>query len=259
MNLKTIFILTVTALAAIVSHAENPRTRVVAHRGYWNTPGSAQNSIRALIKADSIGCYASEFDVWMTLDSVLVVNHDATINGLVIEDTPAAEILKQKLSNGENVPTLEQYLDAAEKLNIRLVLELKEHDSRRRELAAAKKAVNAIKEHGLDSRTDYITFSKEAFEDFIRLTPKGTRVYNLDGKYVPSQVKHLGGAGIDYSLRTIKLHPEWIPQCHDMGLEVNIWTVNSPEDMQWCIDRGADYITTNNPEKLQQILAGQAK
>ena len=71
--------------------------------------GSAQNSIRSLVKADTIGCYASEFDVWMTPDSVLIVNHDPTINGVEIQKTPSNVVLKQKLANGETVPTLEQY------------------------------------------------------------------------------------------------------------------------------------------------------
>ena len=35
------------------------QTQVIAHRGYWKTDGSAQNSIAALLKADSIGCYGS--------------------------------------------------------------------------------------------------------------------------------------------------------------------------------------------------------
>lgn len=39
------------------------QTRVIAHRGFWKTQGSAQNSITSLLKADSIGCYGSEFDV----------------------------------------------------------------------------------------------------------------------------------------------------------------------------------------------------
>ena len=29
------------------------QTQVIAHRGYWKTDGSAQNSIAALLKADS--------------------------------------------------------------------------------------------------------------------------------------------------------------------------------------------------------------
>lgn len=46
------------------SMAELPK--VIAHRGYWKTPSSAQNSLRALELADSIGVYGSEFDVWLT-------------------------------------------------------------------------------------------------------------------------------------------------------------------------------------------------
>ena len=33
--------------------------------------------------------------------------------------------------------------------------------------------------------------------------------------------------------------------------------VNSLEDMQWCIDRGVDYITTDEPERLQELLRSQ--
>lgn len=231
------------------------KPKVIAHRGYWETEGSAQNSIRSLVKADSIGVYASEFDVWMTPDSVIVVNHDPTINGVNIEKTHSSEVLKQKLANGETVPTLDQYLQTAKGLKTRLVLEIKKHNSRAREKACVKKIVKMIKDYGLEDRTDYITFSKQAFEDFIKYAPKGTKVYCLDGKYVPEQVKFLGGAGIDYSMKVMRKHPEWIKECHDKGLEVNVWTVNSPEDMQWCIDNGVDYITTNAPEQLQKMLA----
>ena len=49
------------------------QTRVIAHRGFWKTQGSAQNSITSLLKADSIGCYGSEFDVWLTKDNGLVL------------------------------------------------------------------------------------------------------------------------------------------------------------------------------------------
>lgn len=75
------------------SMAELPK--VIAHRGYWKTPSSAQNSLRALELADSIGVYGSEFDVWLTKDDVLIVNHDAVINGMDIESSSSKMLLKQ--------------------------------------------------------------------------------------------------------------------------------------------------------------------
>lgn len=232
-------------------------TKVVAHRGYWDAPGSAQNSIRSLVKADSIGCFGSEFDVWMTLDSVLVVNHDPDINGVVIQNSYAADVLKQKLSNGENIPTLDQYLTAAEPLDIRLVLELKTHNSRTTENAALDRVLDLVKKHGLENRTDYIAFSREAFANFVKKAPEGASVQYLNGDYIPEQIKQTGGSGIDYYLGTMRKHPEWIKECHDLGLTVNIWTVNSPKDLKWCLENGADIITTNAPELLQKMVKGE--
>ena len=247
------------AIAASALTASAAQPKVIAHRGYWDTPGSAQNSLRALAKADSVGCFASEFDVWMTSDGVLVVNHDADINGVHIETSPAKEVLAHKLTNGENVPTLDSYLQLAAKQPSRIVLELKTHDSRKHERKAIKDIVAMVKKYGLEDKTDYITFSKYGFQDLIKYTPKGTAVYYLSGDYIPWQVKEMGGAGIDYSLKAMKKHPEWVKMSHDLGMEVNVWTVNEPEDMQWCIDHGVDYITTNAPELLQEILKKQEK
>lgn len=229
-------------------------TKVVAHRGYWDSPGASQNSIAALHKADSIGCHAVELDVWMTADSVLVVNHDPWFNGVDIQTSLAKDITSQHLSNGESLPTLREYLQAAHPLKVRLVIELKTHDSRAREILAADKLLAMINEFGLDNRTDYIAFSKEAFARFIKKAPEVSGSYYLNGDYLPEQILFLKGKGIDYSFSTLKKHPEWIDRCHDLGLEVNVWTVNNPDDIRWCLDRNVDFITTNAPELVQRMI-----
>lgn len=251
MKLKFFIALSLLAVSATAVMAQ---PKVIAHRGYWNTDGSAQNSLRALVKSDSIGCFASEFDVWMTADSVLVVNHDADINGVHIESSPSSVVLAERLANGETVPTLESYLAAAVPQKQRIVCELKTHDSRAHERMAIKAILAMMKKYGLEDRVDYITFSKDGFKELVKKAPKGTAVYYLSGDFTPAQVKFMKGAGIDYSLKVMKKHPEWIKQCHDLGLLVNVWTVNEPDDMQWCIDQGVDFITTNEPERLQQML-----
>ena len=48
-----------------------PRTAkniVIAHRGYWNTPGAFENSIKAIDNAMNFGIYGSEFDINFTAD-----------------------------------------------------------------------------------------------------------------------------------------------------------------------------------------------
>ena len=241
------------AAATIATAAAQPK--VIAHRGFWDAPGSAQNSLRALAKADSIGCWGSEFDVWMTADEKLVVNHDASFKGLPIETSQAADVTALTLSNGEHMPLLDDYLKAfAERPGIKVVCELKVHTDKRREAKAVKKVLKLMKRHKLTDRAVYITFSPEATREFVKHAPKGTEVYYLNGNWTPQQLIDEGCAGLDYSLAVMKKHPEWIEQCHSLGLKVNIWTVNRRDDLQWCIDHGADFITTNDPLLLQQII-----
>ena len=117
-----------------------------------------------------------------------------------------------------------------------------------------EKVLKLMKRHKLTDRAVYITFSPEATREFVKHAPKGTEVYYLNGNWTPQQLKDEGCAGLDYSLAVMKKHPEWIEQCHSLGLKVNIWTVNRRDDLQWCIDHGADFITTNDPLLLQQMI-----
>ncbi|WP_291530293.1 glycerophosphodiester phosphodiesterase family protein [Bacteroides sp. UBA939] len=233
-------------------HAQN--TQVIAHRGFWKTDGSAQNSIAALVKADSIHCYGSEFDVWLTADNKLVVDHDGVRNGVRLEASTGKEYTANILDNGENLSTLQQYLDKGKQLKTRLILELKSHKTPERETSAVEQIVKLIKDMGLEERTEYISFSRHACGEFIRLAPKGTPVYYLDGNLTPQELKEMGLAGPDYHHSVFKKHPEWIKQCHELGMKVNVWTVNSQEDMEWLIGQNVDFITTDEPVLLQNIL-----
>ena len=122
---------------------------IIAHRGYWKTEGSAQNSIAALVKANEINVYGSEVDIWLSSDGVPVVNHDAdvTLNGekLLVQETPLATLRKVKLSNGETLPTVEEYLNAFKNCNnIKLIIEFKTHKTKEREDELARKVVDMV-------------------------------------------------------------------------------------------------------------------
>ena len=136
--------------------------KVIAHRGYWTAPESAQNSIASFTKADAIGVFGSEIDVWLTADDKLIVNHDRVYKGTDVnmEKSTAKEITAIVLPNGENIPTFDAYLKlVASKPDTRLILEMKSLSDYNREDLAAKKIVKQLKKYGVLDRTEIIAFS----------------------------------------------------------------------------------------------------
>ena len=247
-------ILGVLLLAGALS--AGAQTQVVAHRGYWKTEGSAQNSITSLQKAQEIGCWGSEFDVHLTRDDVVVVNHDPAIGCVPIQTSRYAKIKNKKLSNGERISTLDQYLEqGAKDSRCKLVLEMKPHASAQREDRLIELCLESIKAHGLydPSRMVFISFSFYICEQLARLAP-GFTVQYLEGNKTPAEVHAAGVNGIDYNQVSYKKHPQWVKEAHDLGMSVNVWTVNDPAVMQEMIDLGVDQITTNEPLTLQQLL-----
>ena len=52
-------------------------------------------------------------------------------------------------------------------------------------------------------------------------------------------------------------NPQWIEEAHELGMIVNVWTVDKEEDIRRLIDLGVDQITTNTPALVKTILAEQ--
>lgn len=229
------------------------QTQVIAHRGFWKTEGSAQNSIAALEKAAEENLYGSEFDVQVTLDGKLIVNHDAKFQGFVIAETPFKELKKIKLKNGEKLPTLKKYLKAGKKQDIQLILEIKSHKSKEVEDKMAADIVKMVKKMGLQKQVEYIAFSLNICEQLAKLTPESEIAY-LNGNLSPAELKKKGINGIDYNQKVLEKHPEWVEEAHRLGMKVNVWTVNKEDMMRKFIDMKVDYITTDYPLETQKLL-----
>ena len=230
------------------------QTQVIAHRGFWKTEGSAQNSIMALEKAAEAQLYGSEFDVLMTADGKVVVNHDSSIEGMVIAETPYKKLKNIRIKNGEKLPTLKNYLKKGKKLDIQLILEAKPLPTKEMEDEAIAKMVKMVKKMGLEKQVEYISFSLNMCEQLAKLTPESEIAY-LEGNIAPSELKKKGINGIDYHLNVIlNKHPEWVEEAHRLGMKVNVWTVNNEFDMKKLIDMKVDYITTDQPLELKNLL-----
>lgn len=231
--------------------------KVVAHRGYWRTDGSAQNSVTSMELAARHRVWGCEFDVRLTADGVLVCNHDEDINGISVLDNTYAQLQFCKQSHGELLPTLAQYLREAKKYpHMKLVLELKNCKNDTDNAKAVDDIVKMVEMMGMQQQVDYIAFSLFNCKRFHEKAPYAKVAY-LTGDLNPKQIKDLGLTGIDYHFNVFKKNPTWAKEAKELGLEVNVWTVDGEEALR---EHAAmpyiDYITTNDPLILKQILKG---
>lgn len=234
---------------------------IIAHRGYWKSEGSAQNSITALMKADSIGVYGSEVDILISADGVPVVNHDATVTldgkQLRVEETPFNVLRQVKLSNGEPLPTVKEYLDAFEKCKkTKLIIEFKPHEKKEREVELAQKVIEMVHQRGLQDKVEYISFGIHFLQLVRQLDPQA-KVYYLNGDMSPGVLSTMGVAGPDYNYNVLFQRPQCVKEAHELGQKVNVWTVNRSEDIQTAIDLKVDFITTDEPLLVKEILQKQ--
>ena len=251
MKAKVLFL----GLALLTGVSALAETKIVAHRGYWRAPGSAQNSLTSYKKADQVPCYGSEIDIWMSKDGVIFVNHDKTFKGCCIEKSTAAECNKVILDNGEKMPTFEEYLQVVKQGKAELVIEVKTHTSLEQQNQCIDKAVKLVKKNKLQNRVSYIAFDLAACLRIIEKAPKGTEVYYLNGDLGPKTLKRIGCAGPDYHYNVFKqAHPNWLKEFQKLGMKVNVWTVDDRADLEFFVNQGADYITTNEPELLKSII-----
>lgn len=253
--MKLRFLLLCAMMVCVSGSAQTRRTQTIAHRGEWRSEGSAQNSRASLQRALDLGIFGSEIDIWMTQDGHIMVNHDATFKGVTVQDTTFAACKNVRLDNGERMPELMHLLKIMRKSKspTRLIVEVKPHRDPMRSRACATTAVQAIRKSKLEGRVMYISFSIEACETIHALAPDAEVAY-LNGDRTPEELHRMGLTGIDYHINRFKEHPEWVEQAHQLGMNVNVWTVDKPEDIRAMQALGVDYITTNEPALCESIV-----
>ncbi|HET7118542.1 MAG TPA: glycerophosphodiester phosphodiesterase family protein, partial [Hanamia sp.] len=136
------------------------KNQVIAHRGAWKNNNLPQNSIAALKAAIALGCAGSETDVQMTEDSALVINHDPVWGGLSVQKSTLKELQKTKLSNGELLPLLADFLKIIrQQTGTKLIVEIKP-SGKGREWAniTVQKVVKRVQQMKAQAWVVYISF-----------------------------------------------------------------------------------------------------
>ena len=230
--------------------------KVIAHRGAWKNTNTPENSLASLNKAIAIGCEGSEFDVHLSADSVIFVNHDDKVQGLDIEKTSSTQLAALKLTNGESLPTLAAYLGEGLKQNhTKLILEIKASTiSTARVLALTKRVVDMVTAMKAEGWVDYISFDYDVCKELLKLAPYAKVSYLKSDKAL-AELAADGMYGLDYHFSIMQKHPEWFSEAKSKKLTINVWTVKEEPLMDWLLKENANFITTNEPELLLKKIS----
>jgi glycerophosphoryl diester phosphodiesterase len=233
------------------------QTQIIAHRGAWKEYALPENSIASLQKAIELKCYGSEFDVRRTKDGVLVVNHDPVYYGDTIELQNYADLNKNKLSNGENLPTLESYFSTGTRDNLPtlLICEIKEavtgaaisQKTTMETLALAEKL-------GISEKIIYISFGFEIVKTIKRLQPNAIVLYLENNKTI-NEIINEKINGINFHFSNFISDTQITAAAKQNNLLIGSWTVNQVEDLNKLIAQGVEFITTNMPAQFLDLVS----
>lgn len=250
-------------MVAGCSGSRAPKTAIIAHRGFWNCEEAAfsENSIASLRMAQEKHFWGAEFDLQLSADDTVMVNHNPSIRGMRIANHPYSDFIECYLPNGERRPTLNEYLDQGAKCKTTmLVIEIKPQETPEREDRLTDLTLEALKAHDLydPSRAMFISFSLHVCQRIAELAPEFGNQY-LGGDLFPEELVAMGINGWDYNARIVEEHRDWAERSLELGLSTNVWTVNKAEPARNFIEMGVQAITTNEPLMVRQLLGRREK
>jgi glycerophosphoryl diester phosphodiesterase len=215
---------------------------VLAHRGANRL--APENTVPAVVEAVNRGADGVEFDVHRTADGALVVRHDAeTPIGLV------GELTRQEIS--EAVPGIPLVADVLDACRGRLAnVEIKDPDPR---AAAAVVDLLAARSTGAPDQV-LVSSNDVATIDRVRALAS-----DLPTGFVSRTLDPLSALAIALEHGHTAVHPRlstlanvdvraFVARAHGLGLQVNVWTVNSATEVEALRDAGVDAVITDDTE-----------
>lgn len=260
--------------------AEVVRARIAAlapaanlgHRGSGiNLPDNPypENSLASFSAAMAAGADGIELDVELTRDGRLVVMHDDTLDRTTtchgcVSAYALSEVRPCRLIAGngdvstEPPPTLEevwQTLPRDALVNVELKVyggQCATPSTGAADLARA--AVAETERLGVARRTLFSSFDETAAlavedEDAGLYSARLTLAAPVD------LVEATAAAGLDALHPFFSLPASTVRLGLDLGLQVNVWTVNGLANLESALDKGATAIITDEPEVLAGLLA----
>jgi glycerophosphoryl diester phosphodiesterase len=237
---------------------------VIAHRGF---SGSApENTLAAFKKAMEIKSDVIEFDVRFSRDGHLVVFHDDTLERTThVQGKVADHTLKalQQLDAGswfnpvfagERIPTLKEVLDVT-RGRIRLNIEIKKGDHGKYSmLDLADQTLHEVEKAEMEQQVLFSSFDLSALERVHEKNPRVPVAFITRDPWNIPQDAMKGKSFPVLNPRKSVLNENNLSMARQQGIRVNVWTLNTEEEMEKFISMGVNGIITDHPDRLIELL-----
>ena len=258
-----------TSPTSLPRYLDTPRPLAFAHRGgaYHPEIEGLENTVAAFRHAVALGYGYLETDVHVTSDGVLMAFHDTVLDRVTdrtgdLAETTYAEVQQALIGGREPVPTLAELFDAFPEA--RFNIDVKSD-------GAVAALADFIAERGVWDRVLIGSFSASRLNAFRRRTGGrvATSAHPLEvvafvlgsarlarfltrGRPLALQVPHRSGPITVASERLVR-------RAHAAGLQVHVWTVDDPIEMNTLLDRGVDGIMTDRTDILRDVLRARGQ
>lgn len=252
-------------MVPVTGYPEGPPL-AFAHRGGAKTADNVgiENSLAAFAHAYALGYRYLETDVRVTSDGRVYAVHDEGLERLtgsadLVNALSAESLDLQRLDQREPFARLEAIYEAFPDAWLNIDIKSDEAVEPTCELIKASDAVE---------RTCLSTFSHARLMRIRRILPQVATSASVRevvlARLLPLPVLKIAGAPRGQCLQVPARHgrvevvtPRFLRRAHALGLQVHVWTIDDPDEMNRLLDLGVDGIMTDRTDVLKDVLVAR--
>lgn len=275
--------------AAVPIESDLDAIKIFAHRGF----SSRRPEMTRAAYAEAIAFAASEqielgleCDVQFGADDQLICLHDLLLDRTAAVTGPAFARTTDELAaidfgswgpwaardeQGARVPgddalvrleELFRMVEAARRKAVAIVLNVETKHPNPRGFTVDDRVAEMVIDRGWDAAAGPVRVISFAPASLVRiggLLPQIRRTYLVERTLAPVIEGRLPD-GIDIvgpDLRLVRADPDFVARARWHGNEVHVWTVNEPDDIEFCLDLGVTGFTTDCPDRVLAVLRGR--
>lgn len=233
--------------------------KIFAHRGYSGL--FPENTMLAYREAEKTGCDAIELDCHLTKDGEVVVIHDEMLKRTTDKDGVIGYMTLRELREVnaascyegrypfQPIPTFEEYCEWVVDTDMFTNVEMKTDIVPYPHLE--EKIWSIVEHYGLTERMLFSSFNHVSLLNLKKIAPQaqlGVLVWEEAGAraFLAEYCKKHGFSAWHPSVSMVT--KENVKECHSVGVEVNVWTVNDFTSFAPLYEMGCDGIFTDYPE-----------